>query len=96
VARAQGPPPLAPALHADLELLDHLIERWFKELTDRRLRRGVFTTVPELETAILVWAAQWNSDPKPFVWKASAEDIIDKVQRGRAALTRQTNSKTDH
>jgi hypothetical protein len=56
----------------------------------------VFTSVPELETAILDWAAQWNSDPKPFVWKAAAEDIIEKVQRGRAALTRQTKSTTDH
>jgi transposase len=74
----------------------NLIERWFKELTDRMLRRGVFTSVPELETAILDWSAQWNSDPKPFVWKASAEDIIEKVQRGRAALTRKINSTTDH
>nr|MDQ3641505.1 IS630 family transposase [Actinomycetota bacterium] len=41
-------------------------------------------------------AAHWNTDPKPFIWKATAEDIIAKVQRGRAALTRQTNTKTDH
>jgi len=60
------------------------------------LRRGVFTSVPELETAISEWSAQWNSDPKPFVWKATAEDIIEKVQRGRAALTRKINSTTDH
>jgi len=60
------------------------------------LRRGGFTSVPELQTAILAWAAQWSSDPKPFVWKATAEDIITKVQRGRAALTRQIKSTTDH
>jgi len=60
------------------------------------LRRGIFTSVPELETAILDWAVHWNSDPKPFVWKATAEDIIEKVQRGRAALTRQIKSTTDH
>jgi len=59
-------------------------------------RRGVFTSVPELETAILNWASQWNSDPKPFIWKSTVEDIIEKVQRGRAALTHQTNSTTDH
>jgi len=52
--------------------------------------------VPELETAILDSAAQWNSDPKPFVWKATAEDIIEKVQRGRAAVTRQIESTADH
>lgn len=74
----------------------NLIERWFKELTDRRLRRGVFTSVAELEEAILLWARHWNDDPKPFVWKATADDIIEKVQRGRAALTRQINSTTDH
>jgi hypothetical protein len=74
----------------------NLVERWLKELTDRMLRRGVFTSVPELETAILDGAAQWNSDPKPFVWKAAAEDITEKVQRGRAALTRQITSTTDH
>jgi len=74
----------------------NLIERWFKELTDRRLRRGVFTSVSDLEDAIALWATHWNDDPKPFIWKATADDIINKVRRGRAALTRQTNTKTDH
>ncbi len=74
----------------------NLIERWFKELTDRRLRRGVFTSVSDLETAINLWASHWNDDPKPFVWKTTTEDIITKVRRGRAALTRQINSTTDH
>src|SRR3954447_2740524 len=44
------------------------IERWFKELTDRRLRRGVFTSVSDLATAITTWAEHWNTDPKPFIW----------------------------
>jgi len=74
----------------------NLIERWFKELTDRRLRRGVFTSVNDLEDAIKLWATHWNDDPKPFIWKAAADDIIAKVRRGRAALTHQTNTKTDH
>jgi len=43
----------------------NLVERWFKELTDKRLRRGVFTSVTELTKAITVWAEHWNSDPKP-------------------------------
>ncbi len=74
----------------------NLIERWFKELTDRRLRRGVFTSVSELENAITLWASHWNTDPKPFIWKATAAETIAKIQRGRTALTRQTNTTTDH
>jgi len=73
----------------------NLIERWFKELTDKRLRRGVFTSVADLTAAITTWAQHWNDDPKPFIWKATAEDIIAKVQRGRATL-HQINSQTDH
>ena len=73
----------------------NLVERWFKELTDKRLRRGVFTSVNDLTQAITVWAEHWNSDPKPFVWKATAEDIIEKVSRGRETL-HQIKSSTDH
>jgi len=73
----------------------NLIERWFKELTDKRLRRGVFTSVADLTTAITMWTQHWNENPKPFIWKANADDIITKVRRGRAALN-QINSQTDH
>jgi transposase len=73
----------------------NLIERWFKELTDRRLRRGVFTSVADLSEAITTWAEHWNTDPKPFIWKATAEDIIAKVRRGRATL-HQIKTQTDH
>jgi transposase len=73
----------------------NLVERWFKELTDRRLRRGVFTSVGDLIGAIETWAEHWNDDPKPFVWHASAHEIIEKVRRGRAALT-QVKSATAH
>jgi len=73
----------------------NLIERWFKELTDRRLRRGVFTSVADLTAAITTWAEHWNSDPNPFIWKAPAEDIITKVNRGRATL-HQIKTQTDH
>jgi transposase len=73
----------------------NLIERWFKELTDKRLRRGRFTSVTDLTEAITTWAEHWNTDPKPFIWKATAEDIIAKVQRGRETL-HQIKSTTDH
>jgi hypothetical protein len=70
--------------------------RWHLHFTPTSSSWTIFTSVPELETAILDWSAHWNSDPKPFVWKVTAEDIIEKVQRGRAALTRHINSTTDH
>ncbi len=52
----------------------NLVERWFKELTDRRLRRGTFTSVPALVEAIETWVEHWNDDPKPFVWRKNAEE----------------------
>jgi transposase len=73
----------------------NLVERWFKQLTDRRLRRGVFTSVPALIDAITSWVQAGNTDPTPFIWHAKAEDIITKVRRGRATLT-QVKSKTVH
>ena len=73
----------------------NLVERWFKELTDKRLRRGIFTSVADLADAITTWAEHWNENPKPFVWKATAEDIIAKVQRGRATL-HQIKKQTEH
>jgi hypothetical protein len=68
--------------------------RRFKELTDKRLRRGVFTSVADFTEAITTWAEHWNTDPKPFIWKATAEEIITKVQRGRATL-HQIKTATD-
>jgi transposase len=73
----------------------NLIERWFKELTDKRLRRGVFSSVADLKDAIDTWAEHWNDDPTPFIWHVPAQDILDKVRRARTALTR-TKSATDH
>jgi transposase len=73
----------------------NLVERWFKELTDKRLRRGVFTSVADLTDAIATWVRHWNDDPKPFVWHKTAEEIIEKVRRGRATL-HQIKSTTDH
>ena len=64
----------------------NLVERWFRDLTDKAIRRGVFGSVPELIDAINAYLDTHNDDPKPFVWTATAEAIIDKVRRGRAAL----------
>jgi hypothetical protein len=66
-----------------------------KELTDKRLRRGRFTSVADLTDAITTWAKHWNTDPTPFIWRATADEIITKVQRGRDAL-HQIKSTTDH
>ena len=52
---------------------------------------GRFSNVDGLVEAIDVWTSHWNDDPKPFVWHAPAKQIINKVRRGRAALTNQTN-----
>jgi hypothetical protein len=62
------------------------VERWFREITDKAIRRGVFASVPDLIAAIEDYLKATNDNPKPFVWTASAEDILAKVQRGRVAL----------
>ena len=64
----------------------NLVERWFRELTDKALRRGVFHSVPDLIAKIEDYLAAHNNDPKPFVWTATADDILAKVARGRVAL----------
>ena len=66
----------------------NLVERWFRELTDKALRRGVFHSVPELVAAIEEYIDAHNNDPRPFVWTATAESILAKVARGRIALER--------
>ena len=62
----------------------NLVERWFRELTDKRVRRGSFESVPELIAAIEEYMAATNADPKPFIWHASAEAILDKIARCKA------------
>ena len=64
----------------------NLVERWFRELTEKALRRGVFHSVPDLIAAIEAYLTAHNNDPNPFVWTATAEDILAKVARGRVAL----------
>jgi len=64
----------------------NLVERWFEELTQKAVRRGVFFSVPDLVQAIEAFMAAWNSDPKPFIWTAKLEDILRKIERARAKL----------
>jgi len=64
----------------------NLVERWFAQITSQRIRRGVFHSVAELEQAIMDYIQHHNTDPKPFVWTKSADDIVRKVKRGKAVL----------
>ena len=64
----------------------NLVERFFGLLTDKALRRGVFTSVKELEAKIQEFIDQHNDKPKPFVWTRSASKILEKVDRARLAL----------
>jgi transposase len=59
----------------------HLVERWFAELTNKRIRRGVFRSVKELESAIREYIGIHNEDPKPFVWTRTADQILDSIAR---------------
>jgi hypothetical protein len=62
------------------------VERFFGLLTEKQLKRGVFTSVTELEHTILEYIENLNTNPKPFVWTKSAEEILQKVNRARATL----------
>ncbi len=64
----------------------NLVERWFGELTDKAIRRGVFHSVPDLIEAIDEFLTAHNDDPKPFVWTASIDAILEKVGRCKAIL----------
>ena len=61
------------------------VERLFGLITDRMIRRGTFHCVHELESAIYRWLANWNKEPQPFVWTATADIILDKIRRSREA-----------
>jgi len=64
----------------------NLVERWFRDITEKRIRRGVFRSVPELVQAIMDYLAAHNENPKAFTWTAKAEKILEKVRRARAVL----------
>jgi len=64
----------------------NLVERWFRELTTKRLRRGAFQSVPDLIAAIEGFIAHHNRHPRSFTWTAKVEDILAKVERAQAVL----------
>jgi transposase len=67
----------------------NLVERWFAEITRKRIRRGAFPSVPDLVQAIKTYIALNNADPKPFRWTKSVEQILEKVGRCKAASVTQ-------
>ena len=67
------------------------VERWFRDLTDKNLRRGIFASVPDLIASIQTYIDTNNADPKPYVWTATAESILAKVARARAALNQRAS-----
>lgn len=70
----------------------NMVERFFRDISEQRLRRGVFTSVPELEAAIDEYIVHHNKDPKPFIWTAKASDILQKVIRANSRLSSKQNA----
>ena len=64
----------------------NLVERWFAELTEKAIRRGSFVSVSDLQAAIDKFLEAWNEKPKPYVWTAKVEDIMQKIERARTKL----------
>ena len=59
----------------------NLVERWFGELTNKKLRRGAHRSVRDLNSDIREWVKTWNENPRPFVWTKTAEEILDSIAR---------------
>jgi transposase len=64
----------------------NMVERWFREITTQRIRRGSFRSVDALVQAIQDFIAAHNEDPRPFVWTADLKDILPKIMRAHEAL----------
>ena len=64
----------------------NMVERWFREITTKRIRRNSFRSVEALEQAIDEYIAAHNFDPKPFVWTADVEDLLPKIVRAHQAF----------
>jgi transposase len=74
----------------------NMVERFFRDLTQNRLRRGVFRDLEELIMTIETYIDRYNQKPKPTVWSASATDILEKVKRAQAALLKVNSSEALH
>jgi hypothetical protein len=84
----------APPRHRARELIRflnwiNLVERFFAEMTGKRIRRGAFKSVDELKAAITDYLGKHNANPKPFKWTATADSILERNGRARAALDKQ-------
>lgn len=66
----------------------NMVERFFRDLSEQQLRRGVFRSVPELEKTVMDYIDTHNEAPAPFIWTKSAQDILEKVKRGRQTLNK--------
>ncbi len=64
----------------------NMVERFFRDISESRIRRDSFASVPDLERAIKQYIEHHNEAPKPFIWTARADDILAKVTRAKAAF----------
>ena len=63
-----------------------LVERFFAMLTHKQVRRGVFTSVPQLEKCLRDYLLSYNENPRPLVWTETVDEVLEKVHRSREAL----------
>jgi len=64
----------------------NMVERFFRELSEERLKRGVFSSLKELEESVMTFIEAHNEAPVPYIWTKSANDILEKVKRGKEKL----------
>jgi transposase len=74
----------------------NLVELWFRQISTKRLSRGVFKTLDDLIDAIDDWTDHWNEYGAPFTWTKTADEILAKVRSARGSLERQIKVATDH
>ena len=67
----------------------NMVERFFRDLTTKRIRRGTFASIDQQIAAIGDHILHHNADPKPIIWTAKADDILEQVTRARATLNKQ-------
>lgn len=59
----------------------NLVERWFAELTNRKLRRSAHRSIRQLTDDLNTWIATWNTNPRPFIWRKTADEILDNLKK---------------
>jgi hypothetical protein len=78
---AAGSSPFPPALHATGSSWLNLVERWFSELTTKKIRHGAHLSVRALRRDIRDWIDTWNDNPPPYVWVKTADQILEALGR---------------